>query len=112
MPTTTLTAALLPGFISPSSLSSLRFGACSGPCSIVGQSLAECPTSRHAKHVVCTRRPAMRFNRRASDDVALSTAAVVYVASVSIITDFVVVDVYRTDKQTRTLGPLGLFLCL
>jgi hypothetical protein len=39
---------------------------------VVGQSLAECPTWRHAKQVMCACRPAMRFNRRASVDVALS----------------------------------------
>ena len=48
-----------------------------GPSRIVGQSLAECPTWRHAKQVMCACRPAMRFNRRASADMALSAAAVV-----------------------------------
>jgi hypothetical protein len=42
-----------------------------------GQSLAECPTSRQAKQVMCVCRPSMRFNRRASAEAALSAAAIV-----------------------------------
>src|SRR6266404_4652236 len=45
----------------------------SAPVRIDGQSLAECPNSRHAKQVICAHRSAMRFNRRASVDAALST---------------------------------------
>ena len=86
-------------------------GAASGRT--VGQSLAECPTWRHAKHVMCSYRPAMRFNRRASVDAALSAAAAVSEVEWVLLSQIKINFVLFYKKPiSRTFGPSGLFFSL